>query len=145
MDLNLFDYMKPGNYSDFSCPCNSSDSILVDMVQFPFMPHKSILLYTLSFIYIFIFMISMITNTVGVWVNIQAKTMSYDTHCYILNLAIMDLWVILTIQKFINQSYEYMLMKTFAFKYSAKMDISKVIDTSIVSETECLVLEQNTK
>ncbi|MBZ3878605.1 Atypical chemokine receptor 3 [Sciurus carolinensis] len=33
----------------------------------------------------------------------------------------------------------------FVFKYSAKTGLSKVIDTSRVSETECLVLKQNTK
>ena len=39
----------------------------------------------------------MIANSVVVWVNIQAKTTGYDTHCYILNLAIADLWVVVTI------------------------------------------------
>ncbi|KAG3275600.1 atypical chemokine receptor 3 [Ictidomys tridecemlineatus] len=97
MDLHLFDYTEPGNFSDISWPCNSSDCILVDTVQCPTMPHKSILLYTLSFIYIFIFVIGMIANSVVVWVNIQAKTTGYDTHCYILNLAIADLWVVITI------------------------------------------------
>ncbi|MBZ3886105.1 Atypical chemokine receptor 3 [Sciurus carolinensis] len=51
----------------------------------------------LSFIYNFIFVFGMIANTVVVWVNIQAKTTGYDSHCYILKLAIMDLWVVLTI------------------------------------------------
>ncbi|MBZ3889180.1 Atypical chemokine receptor 3 [Sciurus carolinensis] len=97
MDLNLFNYMEPGNFSDFSWPCNSNDSILVDTVQCPFMPHKSIQLYTLSFITIFIFVMGLITNTVVVWVNIQAKTTGYDTHSCILNLAIADMWVVLTI------------------------------------------------
>ncbi|VTJ85956.1 Hypothetical predicted protein [Marmota monax] len=97
MDLHLFDYTEPGNFSDISWPCNSSYCILIDTVQCPTMPHKSILLYTLSFIYIFIFMIGMIANPVVVWVNIQAKTTGYDTHCYILNLAITDLWVVITI------------------------------------------------
>ncbi|MBZ3879107.1 Atypical chemokine receptor 3 [Sciurus carolinensis] len=39
----------------------------------------------------------MITNSVVIWGNIQAKTTGYATHCYILNLAIPDLWVVLTI------------------------------------------------
>ncbi|MBZ3884352.1 Atypical chemokine receptor 3 [Sciurus carolinensis] len=97
MDLNLFNYMEPENLSDFSWPCNSSDSILVDTVQCPIMPHKSILLYVLSFIYIFIFVIGMIANSVVVWVNIHTKTTGYATHCYMLNLAILDLCVVLTI------------------------------------------------
>ncbi|MBZ3871561.1 Atypical chemokine receptor 3 [Sciurus carolinensis] len=46
---------------------------------------------------------------------------------------------------FINRSYRYKLMKAFVFKYSAKTGLSEVIDTSRVSETECLALEQNTK
>ncbi|MBZ3888452.1 Atypical chemokine receptor 3 [Sciurus carolinensis] len=57
--------MEPGNFYDFSWPCNSSDCILVDTVQCPIMPHKSILLYMLSFIYIFIFVIGMIANSGG--------------------------------------------------------------------------------
>lgn len=97
MDVHLFDYVEPGNYSDINWPCNSSDCIVVDTVQCPAMPNKNVLLYTLSFIYIFIFVIGMIANSVVVWVNIQAKTTGYDTHCYILNLAIADLWVVITI------------------------------------------------
>ncbi|XP_027446814.1 atypical chemokine receptor 3 isoform X1 [Zalophus californianus] len=97
MDLHLFDYSEPGNFSDISWPCNGSDCLVVDTVLCPNMPNKSVLLYTLSFIYIFIFVTGMIANSVVVWVNIQAKTTGYDTHCYILNLAIADLWVVVTI------------------------------------------------
>ncbi|MBZ3889725.1 Atypical chemokine receptor 3 [Sciurus carolinensis] len=91
MDLNLFDYMEPGNFSDFPASWWTRCSALSCPTSEPFMP------YMLSFIYIFMFLISMIANTVVVWVNIQAKTTGYDSHCYILNLAIMDLWVVLTI------------------------------------------------
>ncbi|XP_068820165.1 atypical chemokine receptor 3 [Capricornis sumatraensis] len=97
MDLHLLDYSEPGNFSDISWPCNGSDCIAVDTLQCGHIPSKSILLYTLSFVYIFIFVIGMIANSVVVWVNIQAKTTGYDTHCYILNLAIADLWVVVTI------------------------------------------------
>ncbi|XP_077893498.1 atypical chemokine receptor 3-like [Ictidomys tridecemlineatus] len=97
MDMHLFDHTEPRNFSDINWPCNSSNCILIDTVHCPTMPHKSILLYTLSFIYIFIFVIGMIANSVVVWVNIQAKNTGYDTHCYILKLAITDLWVVITI------------------------------------------------
>ncbi|GAB5576117.1 c-x-c chemokine receptor type [Lynx pardinus] len=97
MDLHLFDYSEPGNFSDVSWPCNGSDCIVVDTVLCPHMPNKSLLLYTLAFVHIFIFVIGMIANSVVVWVTIQAKTTGYDTHCYILNLAIADLWVVVTI------------------------------------------------
>ncbi|MXQ80390.1 hypothetical protein E5288_WYG006432 [Bos mutus] len=97
MDLHLLDYSEPGNFSDISWPCNGSDCIAVDTLQCGHIPNKSVLLYTLSFVYIFIFVIGMIANSVVVWVNIQAKTTGYDTHCYILNLAIADLWVVVTI------------------------------------------------
>ncbi|XP_048200427.1 atypical chemokine receptor 3 [Perognathus longimembris pacificus] len=97
MDLHFFDYAEPGNYSDLPWPCNSSDCITVDTLQCAPMPNKSVLLYTLSFVYIFIFVVGTIANSVVVWVNIQAKTTGYDTHCYILNLAVADLWVVVTI------------------------------------------------
>ncbi|XP_004674236.1 PREDICTED: atypical chemokine receptor 3 [Condylura cristata] len=97
MDLHLFDYAEQGNFSDVSWPCNSSDCIAVDTVLCPSMPSKGVLLYTLAFVYIFIFVIGMVANSVVVWVNVQAKTTGYDTHCYILNLAIADLWVVVTV------------------------------------------------
>lgn len=98
MDLHLFDYAEPSNFSDVVWPCNSSgDCIAVDTVQCPGLANKSVLLYTLALVYIFIFVIGMIANSVVVWVNVQAKTTGYDTHCYILNLAIADLWVVITI------------------------------------------------
>ncbi|XP_054977791.1 atypical chemokine receptor 3 [Sorex araneus] len=97
MELPLLDYAEPGNFSDLSWPCNSSDCIGVDAVLCPGLAGKSALLYTLAFVYIFIFVIGMVANSVVVWVNVQAKTTGYDTHCYILNLAIADLWVVVTI------------------------------------------------
>lgn len=97
MDPHLFDYAEPGNFSDVSWPCNSSDCIVVDTVLCPGLPSKSALLYTLSVVYIFIFVAGMIANSVVVWVNVQAKTAAYDTHCYVLNLAVADLWVVVTI------------------------------------------------
>ncbi|XP_006893513.1 PREDICTED: atypical chemokine receptor 3 [Elephantulus edwardii] len=97
MDVHLFDYAEPGNFSDITWPCNSSDCIGVDTVLCPHMSNKSALLYTLAFIYIFIFVVGTVANSVVVWVNVQARTTGYDTHCYVLNLAIADLCVVLTI------------------------------------------------
>ncbi|XP_061468836.1 atypical chemokine receptor 3 [Rhineura floridana] len=46
---------------------------------------------------------------------------------------------------FINRNYKYELMKAFIFKYSAKTGLTKLIDTSRVSEMEYSALEQNVK
>ncbi|XP_053143165.1 atypical chemokine receptor 3 [Hemicordylus capensis] len=46
---------------------------------------------------------------------------------------------------FINRNYKYELMKAFIFKYSAKTGLTKLIDTSRVSEMEYSALEQNAK
>lgn len=46
---------------------------------------------------------------------------------------------------FINRNYKYELMKAFIFKYSAKTGLTKLIETSRVSEMEYSALEQNVK
>ncbi|XP_007665142.1 atypical chemokine receptor 3 [Ornithorhynchus anatinus] len=94
---SIFDYPEPGNFNDTNFTCTSGDCILVDTVLCPNTLNKSALLYTLSIFYIFIFVIGLIANSVVVWVNLQAKTTGYETHRYILNLAIADLCVVITL------------------------------------------------
>ncbi|MBZ3871872.1 Atypical chemokine receptor 3 [Sciurus carolinensis] len=67
-------------------------------------------------------------------------TALHATQC----LALVHCCVSPLLYSFINHTCWYKLMKAFVFKYSAKTDLSKVTDTSRVSETECLVLKQNT-
>lgn len=54
-------------------------------------------LYALSVFYIFIFLIGLAANAVVVWVNLRAERNRYETHLYILNLAIADLCVVATL------------------------------------------------
>lgn len=56
------------------------------------------LLYTLSVLYIFIFLIGLAANALVVWVNVRAgRRERHETHLYILNLAIADLCVVATL------------------------------------------------
>ncbi|XP_043855285.1 atypical chemokine receptor 3 [Dromiciops gliroides] len=97
MDPFSFDYSEPGNFTDLNWTCTNGDCITVDTIMCPSATGRNILLYTLSIFYIFIFVVGMIANSVVVWVNLQAKTTGYETHLYILNLAIADLCVVVTI------------------------------------------------
>ncbi|MBZ3887062.1 Atypical chemokine receptor 3 [Sciurus carolinensis] len=67
-------------------------------------------------------------------------TALHATQC----LALVHCCVSSMLYSFINHTCWYKLMEAFVFKYSAETDLSKVTDTSRVSETECLVLKQNT-
>ncbi|XP_051561964.1 atypical chemokine receptor 3-like [Myxocyprinus asiaticus] len=55
------------------------------------------LLYALSVLYIFLFIIGLAANALVVWVNVRAERNRYETHLYILNLAIADLCVVATL------------------------------------------------
>uniref|UniRef100_A0A8C2F1F8 Atypical chemokine receptor 3b n=1 Tax=Cyprinus carpio TaxID=7962 RepID=A0A8C2F1F8_CYPCA len=55
------------------------------------------LLYALSILYIFLFIIGLAANALVVWVNVRAERKRYETHLYILNLAIADLCVVATL------------------------------------------------
>lgn len=54
-------------------------------------------LYTLSVLYIFIFLVGLAANSVVVWVNVRSERNRYETHLYILNLAVADLCVVATL------------------------------------------------
>ncbi|KAM4601774.1 atypical chemokine receptor 3b [Polymixia lowei] len=57
----------------------------------------SALLYTLSVLYIFIFLVGLAANALVVWVNVRSDRNRYETHLYILNLAVADLCVVATL------------------------------------------------
>ncbi|XP_005465110.1 atypical chemokine receptor 3 [Oreochromis niloticus] len=54
-------------------------------------------LHTLSVLYIFIFLVGLAANALVVWVNLRSDRNRYETHLYILNLAIADLCVVATL------------------------------------------------
>uniref|UniRef100_A0A3Q3Q134 G-protein coupled receptors family 1 profile domain-containing protein n=1 Tax=Monopterus albus TaxID=43700 RepID=A0A3Q3Q134_MONAL len=61
-----------------------------------FISHAA-LLYVLSVLYIFIFVVGLAANALVVWVNLHSNRNRYETHLYILNLAVADLCVVATL------------------------------------------------
>lgn len=64
--------------------------------------NHSTFLYTLSVLYIFIFLVGLAANAVVVWVNVRSERNRYETHLYILNLAVADLCVVATLPVWIS-------------------------------------------
>lgn len=60
------------------------------------MRHSSFL-YVLSVLYVFIFLVGLAANALVVWVNLRSDRNRYETHLYILNLAVADLCVVATL------------------------------------------------
>ncbi|XP_039979049.1 atypical chemokine receptor 3b isoform X2 [Xiphias gladius] len=54
-------------------------------------------LHVLSVLYVFIFLVGLAANTLVVWVNLRSDRNRYETHLYILNLAVADLCVVATL------------------------------------------------
>ncbi|KAM9334409.1 atypical chemokine receptor 3b [Symphorus nematophorus] len=54
-------------------------------------------LHGLSVFYIFIFLVGLAANALVVWVNVRCDRNRYETHLYILNLAVADLCVVATL------------------------------------------------
>ncbi|XP_055764298.1 atypical chemokine receptor 3-like [Salvelinus fontinalis] len=59
-------------------------------------------LYTLSVLYIFIFLVGLAANTLVVWVNLRSERNRFETHLYILNLAVADLCVVATLPVWVS-------------------------------------------
>ncbi|XP_073489745.1 atypical chemokine receptor 3 [Aquarana catesbeiana] len=91
------DYSDSINSSDLNSSCLSGDCITMESLSCPNTLNKSALLYTLAIVYIFIFVMGLLANSVVIWLNIQSKTTGYETHLYIFNLAVADLCVLLTL------------------------------------------------
>ncbi|KAM4611241.1 atypical chemokine receptor 3 [Discoglossus pictus] len=92
----VMDYMESINSSDPNLNCSGGDCIVLESVSCSPTLNKSALLYTLAIVYIFIFVMGLLANSVVIWLNLQAKT-GYETHLYIFNLAVADLCVLLTL------------------------------------------------
>ncbi|XP_071335610.1 atypical chemokine receptor 3b [Trachinotus anak] len=54
-------------------------------------------LHILSILYVFIFLVGLAANTLVVWVILRSNRNRYETHLYILNLAVADLCVVATL------------------------------------------------
>ncbi|KAI3365889.1 hypothetical protein L3Q82_000877 [Scortum barcoo] len=54
-------------------------------------------LHVLSILYIFIFLVGLAANALVVWVNLRSDRNRFETHLYILNLAVADLCVVATL------------------------------------------------
>lgn len=93
-DLNdLLDMLTEQNFS-FLDDNGSHVETLVCPTAFS----QRALLYALSVLYIFIFLIGLAANALVVWVNVRAgRRERHETHLYILNLAIADLCVVATL------------------------------------------------
>ncbi|KAJ8350526.1 hypothetical protein SKAU_G00256560 [Synaphobranchus kaupii] len=95
-DLNLnFSDSEDGNVSHVEalvCPTSFS---------------RSAVLYAMSTLYIFIFIIGLAANSVVVWVNVRAERNRYETHLYILNLAIADLCVVATLPVWVSSLVQH--------------------------------------
>lgn len=91
------DYSDNINSSDLNTSCLSGDCITMESLSCPNTLNKSALLYTLAIVYIFIFVMGLLANSVVIWLNIQSKTTGYETHLYVFNLAVADLCVLLTL------------------------------------------------
>ncbi|XP_075463460.1 atypical chemokine receptor 3 [Ascaphus truei] len=93
----IMDYLESTNSSDLNSSCANGDCILLESLSCPNTLNKSALLYTLAIVYIFIFVLGLVANSVVIWLNLQTKSTGYETHLYIFNLAVADLCVLLTL------------------------------------------------
>ncbi|XP_069081662.1 atypical chemokine receptor 3 [Pleurodeles waltl] len=94
---SILDYLESANLTEINLTCSNGECVTLESVSCPSTLNKSALLYALAIVYIFIFVIGLVANSVVVWLNIQAKHTGYETHLYVFNLAIADLCVVLTI------------------------------------------------
>ncbi|XP_007537719.2 atypical chemokine receptor 3 [Erinaceus europaeus] len=97
MDLPVFDYAEPGNLSGLGWPCNSSDCISVDTLSCPAPAPRAALLYGLALLYVFIFLAGALANAAVLWAGLRAPGPGADARCYVLNLAVADLCVVVTV------------------------------------------------
>ncbi|XP_040888024.1 atypical chemokine receptor 3b [Toxotes jaculatrix] len=54
-------------------------------------------LHVLAVLYIFVFLVGLAANALVVWVNLRSRRNQYETHLYVLNLAVADLCVVCTL------------------------------------------------
>ena len=68
---------------------------------------QSSFLYSLSVLYVFIFLVGLAANALVVWVNVRSERNRYETHLYILNLAVADLCVVATLPVWISSLLQH--------------------------------------
>ncbi|KAM6892988.1 atypical chemokine receptor 3-like [Lycodopsis pacificus] len=59
-------------------------------------------LHVLSVLYVFIFLVGLAANAPVVWVNLRPGGQRYETHLYVLNLAVADLCVVATLPAWVT-------------------------------------------
>jgi len=64
--------------------------------------NQSSFLYSLSVLYMFIFLVGLAGNALVVWVNLRSERHRHETHLYIVNLAVADLCVVATLPVWIS-------------------------------------------
>ncbi|XP_018582081.2 atypical chemokine receptor 3-like [Scleropages formosus] len=74
----------------------------VEMLMCSTSINAAAVLYVISILYVFIFIIGLVANSVVVWVNLRAERSHHETHLYILNLAVADLCVVATLPVWVS-------------------------------------------
>ncbi|GCB78827.1 hypothetical protein scyTo_0015889, partial [Scyliorhinus torazame] len=99
--ITFWDYWDEQNITTMNLTwttcVNESDCLTWEIFHCLHSFSKKAILHTISFFYILIFVIGLVANIVVVYVNVKAKRSRYETHFYILNLAIADLCVVVTL------------------------------------------------
>lgn len=98
---SVFDYLNEqnitlANQTWITC-VNDSDCLTWEIHNCLQDISKKAILHTISFFYILIFVIGLVANIVVVYVNVKTNRSRHETHFYILNLAIADLCVVITL------------------------------------------------
>ncbi|KAF7658820.1 hypothetical protein LDENG_00007210 [Lucifuga dentata] len=63
---------------------------------------RGVFLSVLSVLYVFVFLVGLAANVLVVWVNVRSERNRYETHLYILNLAVADLCVVATLPVWVS-------------------------------------------
>ncbi|MBN3324272.1 ACKR3 protein, partial [Atractosteus spatula] len=105
IDMEEFlDFLQDLNFTDRE---DNLSSHVIETVVCPSSFNKNAVLYTMSIFYIFVFIIGLVANSVVVWVNLRAERNRYETHLYILNLAIADLCVVATLPIWVSSLVQH--------------------------------------
>ncbi|XP_056157393.1 atypical chemokine receptor 3b [Lampris incognitus] len=94
---DLTELMEMWEELNFSSSEHGDNDSQVETLVCPAGFSQTSLLYTLSILYIFIFLVGLAANVLVVWVNVRSDRNRYETHLYILNLAVADLCVVATL------------------------------------------------
>ncbi|KAG2458781.1 atypical chemokine receptor 3-like [Polypterus senegalus] len=95
----ILDYLNGLNFSgrEGGNGSNSSEFYFFETMVCNSGISRNALLHSLAFFYVFIFVVGLAANSVVVWVNLRTQRSRYETHLYVLNLAMADLCVVATL------------------------------------------------